>query len=80
MTEEINVISRTQTIIVEPTSSAVSIINAGPMGPTGPQGLTGPLDAEALPGQTTSLLEIRDEWGVKRVYAAPMPVTGDVKL
>lgn len=32
---EINVISRTQIINVEPTSSAVSIINAGPAGPGG---------------------------------------------
>lgn len=38
MTDEINVISRTQVINVEPTSGAVSIINAGPAGPTGPTG------------------------------------------
>lgn len=35
---EINVISRTQTIIVEPTSGSVSVINAGPPGPGGPTG------------------------------------------
>ena len=38
MTEEINVLSRTQIINVEPTSGAVSIINAGPVGPGGPIG------------------------------------------
>jgi hypothetical protein len=38
MSGEINVISRTQQVIVEPASSAVSIINAGPQGPGGPAG------------------------------------------
>ena len=38
---EINVISRTQMIIVEPTSGSVSIINAGLIGPTGPPGAAG---------------------------------------
>lgn len=38
MTEQINVVSRTQLIIVEPTSSAVSVINAGPSGPSTPGG------------------------------------------
>lgn len=33
MTDEINVLSRTQEIHVEPTSGSVSIINAGPPGP-----------------------------------------------
>src|SRR5580765_114591 len=41
MTEEINVISRTQTVVVEPTSGCVSIINAGPMGPGGTPGAAG---------------------------------------
>jgi hypothetical protein len=36
MSGEINVISRTQIIVVEPVSGSVSIINAGPMGPPGP--------------------------------------------
>lgn len=36
MSDEINVISRTQTIIVEPTSGSVAVINAGPEGPPGP--------------------------------------------
>ena len=38
MSGEINVLQRTQTIIVDPVSSAVSIINAGPAGPTGATG------------------------------------------
>jgi hypothetical protein len=38
MSGEINVLSRTQTIVVDPTSSAVSVINAGPVGPPGPVG------------------------------------------
>ncbi|MET0786842.1 MAG: hypothetical protein ABWY25_09065 [Paenisporosarcina sp.] len=49
---EINVLSRTQRIIVEPLSKSVAVINAGPagppngppgpMGPQGPQGAVGP--------------------------------------
>lgn len=38
MSQEINVISRTQTIIVEPTSKSVSIIWGGPQGPPGSGG------------------------------------------
>ena len=38
MTTEINVISRTQIIYVDPTSGSVSIIDAGPAGPGGPMG------------------------------------------
>ena len=38
MTTEINVISRTQVIVVEPTSGTVAIISAGPVGPGGPPG------------------------------------------
>jgi hypothetical protein len=41
MTDEINVISRTQVINVEPTSGAISIIDAGPQGPAGPPGAGG---------------------------------------
>ena len=36
---EINVINRTQKIIVDPASSSVAIINAGPVGPGGPIGI-----------------------------------------
>lgn len=35
---EINVISRTQRIIVDPASSSVAVINVGPAGPGGPMG------------------------------------------
>ena len=38
MSAEINVISRTQVIVVEPSSGSVSIIQAGPPGPAGPIG------------------------------------------
>lgn len=38
MSGEINVISRTQQIIVDPASSSVAVINAGPIGPGGPIG------------------------------------------
>lgn len=38
MSGEINVVSRTQHIIVDPASSAIAIINAGPPGPGGPTG------------------------------------------
>jgi hypothetical protein len=36
MSGEINVISRTQQIVVDPASSSVAVINAGPIGPGGP--------------------------------------------
>lgn len=36
---EINVISRTQQIIVDPASGSVALINAGPIGPTGAPGV-----------------------------------------
>jgi hypothetical protein len=36
---EINVVSRTQQIIVDPSSGSVAIINAGPIGPTGSAGV-----------------------------------------
>jgi hypothetical protein len=39
MTDEINVVSRTQVIMVEPSSGTVSVINAGPPGPAGPVGV-----------------------------------------
>ncbi|MET0786105.1 MAG: hypothetical protein ABWY25_05315 [Paenisporosarcina sp.] len=41
MTTDLQVVSRTQRIIVEPASRSISIINAGPMGPGGPAGSTG---------------------------------------
>jgi hypothetical protein len=45
MSGEINVVQRTQYIIVEPSSASVSVINAGPVGPAGP--------AAIPPGGTT---------------------------
>lgn len=50
MSDEINVISRTQVIVVEPVSGSVSILNEGPMGPTGPTGPAGPQGAKGDPG------------------------------
>jgi hypothetical protein len=50
MSDEINVISRTQSIIVEPVSGSVSIINEGPMGPTGPTGPQGIQGVKGDPG------------------------------
>lgn len=38
MSGEINVVSRTQQIIVEPAFGSVAVINAGPPGPGGPTG------------------------------------------
>lgn len=38
---EINVLSRTQVVIVDPTSGSVAVIGAGPIGPRGFTGLTG---------------------------------------
>lgn len=39
MSDQINVLSRTQTIVVEPISGTVSIMNSGPPGPAGPIGV-----------------------------------------
>ena len=47
---EINVISRTQRIIVEPASRSVAVINAGPGGPAGPGG-TGEPGPPGEPGE-----------------------------
>lgn len=48
MSGEINVIQRTQQIIVEPVSSSVAVINAGPPGPSGSGG--GPVGPPGPPG------------------------------
>lgn len=40
----INVLSRTQKIIVDPASSQVTVINAGPIGPGGPAGVSGTVE------------------------------------
>ena len=74
MTTQINVVSRTQYIIVEPSSGTVSVINAGPIGPGGPigqvstaamnQAIDAGLDAQgAPPGGTTGqvLMKLSDE-------------------
>lgn len=48
MSHEINVISKTQIIVVEPSSSSVSIINAGPQGPAGSDIPTGGTTGQVL--------------------------------
>jgi hypothetical protein len=59
MTDEINVVNRSQTIFVEPSSGAVSVIGGGPPGPAGPQGAQGiqgaqgPAGAAGAPGGGT---------------------------
>jgi|SRR5580765_618188 hypothetical protein len=50
MSDEINVISRTQVIIVEPISGSVAVLNEGPMGPTGVTGPAGPQGPKGDPG------------------------------
>jgi hypothetical protein len=73
LTTQINVISRTQYIIVEPSSGSVSVINAGPVGPGGPigqvstaamnQAISAGLDAQGVPpGGTTGqvLMKLSD--------------------
>jgi len=55
MSDEINVLQRTQIIYVEPPSGSVSVINAGPMGPPGPAtgepGPPGPEGPQGPPGE-----------------------------
>lgn len=51
MSTEINVIARSQLIVIDPVSNAVSIINAGPPGPPGPAGPAGgPTGPQGPPG------------------------------
>lgn len=51
MSGEINVIQRTQMIVVQPVSKSVGIINGnGPVGPQGPIGLTGATGATGATG------------------------------
>jgi hypothetical protein len=45
---EINVLSRTQIIVVPPGSNSVSIINAGPQGPGGTGGPVGGGEADLI--------------------------------
>jgi hypothetical protein len=56
MSDEINVIQRTQVIVVEPESGSVSVINAGPVGPGGP---TGQVSTAAMDQAIDTALDIR---------------------
>jgi hypothetical protein len=38
MPKQINVEQKTQRIVVEPATSTIAVVSAGPMGPTGPAG------------------------------------------
>lgn len=58
MSTDINVISRTQHITVDPASGSVSVINAGPMGPGGPSGVGIP--PGGLTGQVLTKLSNAD--------------------
>jgi hypothetical protein len=58
MSDELNVISRTQIIRVEPTSNSVSVIYAGPPGPPGtPGGPQGPPGPPGPPGEWDSMTQ-----------------------
>lgn len=50
MSQEINILSRSQVIIVD-RSGSIAVVNAGPIGPAGPPGETGP---EGPPGPAGS--------------------------
>ena len=53
---DINVISFTQKIVVDPFSSSVAVINAGPVGPPGAQGVAaGPTSTNAQTGTSYTL-------------------------
>lgn len=65
MSDEINVLSRTQVIVIDSTSDSVAVFNAGPAGPPGPagdpggppgpegpQGEIGPMGPQGPPGPT----------------------------
>lgn len=55
MSGEINVLSRTQIINVDPSSGTVSVINAGPQGPAGPNGGVPIADFNTLEARVTAL-------------------------
>lgn len=89
MSGEINVLSRTQTILVEPTSRSVSIIYAGPPGPAGeqgeegdagpqgdvgPVGPVGPIGPQGEPGQPGQSFVIQ---GSVPSAPADLPPTGN---
>lgn len=50
MSGEINVVQQTQKIIVDPPSSSVAVISAGPAGPSGAAGPPGPAGPAGSPG------------------------------
>jgi hypothetical protein len=81
MSDELNVVQRSQRIVVEPSSRSVSLINAGPIGPTGATGPTGPVgEAEnGIPagGEPDELLAKAsgDDYDVEWV-AAPAAANG----
>jgi hypothetical protein len=68
MAGEINVVSRTQIIVVPPGSNSISIINAGPPGPGGTGG-PGPAPEADLIGDmhVTQVTTLTDIYGDQHV-------------
>lgn len=80
----LQVISRTQKIIVEPATRSVSVISAGAVGPRGATGATGPTGPMGPPGPvgatgpSGTAITIRGSDTYANVTAIPDPDTGDL--
>ncbi len=76
MSNEVNVLSRTQIIVVEPLSKSVSIISAGPMGPPGPPGADSTVPGpEGPPGPSYTDEQAQDAVGAILVNSVSVNLT-----
>lgn len=80
----LNIISKTQKIIVEPTTRSVSVISAGTIGPRGETGATGPQGPQGEPGPigatgpSGTSITIKGSDTYANVIALPDPEVGDL--
>lgn len=83
---EVSIVARTQKIIVEPFTRAVSIISAGAPGPRGPAGVTGATGPTGPPGPvgatgaSGTAITIRGTNTFAYVTGLPSPAVGDLWL
>jgi hypothetical protein len=83
---ELNIVSRTQKIIVEPYTRAVTVISAGAPGPRGPAGVAGAPGPVGPPGPVGATgasgtdIQIKGSNTFSYVTSIPDPVAGDLWL
>jgi len=83
---EVNILSRTQRIIVEPYTRAVSVVSAGAPGPRGPAGANGTPGPAGPPGPVGATgasgtdITIKGSDTYAHVIASPSPMPGDLWL